>query len=144
DPPKDRADEAELNFAAGIENDEDWYPMVVFKKDTGEFLGTCSIVPADGGKSWDFGYAVHKKFWRQGRNSEGVPVQGYATEILQALIGLGKEKGINIFTAKVAQENEASNAVLKKLGFRISCYSESFRKRNTDIIYPEYTYMLEI
>ena len=66
DPPKDKADEAELNFAVGIENDDNWYPMVVFHKITGDFLGTCSIVPMDDGKRWDFGYAVHKKYWRQG------------------------------------------------------------------------------
>jgi len=47
--------------------------MVVFLRETGEFLGTCNIVPMDDGTRWDFGYAVHKKYWRQ----------GYATEILQ-------------------------------------------------------------
>ncbi|MCL1830347.1 MAG: GNAT family N-acetyltransferase [Oscillospiraceae bacterium] len=87
DPPRNKADEAELNFAVGIENDDSWYPMVVFHKDTADFLGTCSIVPMDRGKRWDFGYAVHKKYWRQ----------GYATEILKKLIELGKEKGKNLF-----------------------------------------------
>ena len=134
DPPREKADETELNFAVGIENDENWYPMVVFHKETGDFLGTCSIVPMNGGKRWDFGYAVHKKYWRQ----------GYATEILHKLIELGKEKGIRSFSANVAKENTASNAVLKKLNFRIWSDTGSFRKRHTDIIYPEYTYMLEI
>ena len=133
DPPRNKADEAELNFAVGIENDDSWYPMVVFHKDTTDFLGTCSIMPMDGGKRWDFGYAVHEKYWRQ----------GYATEILKKLIELGKEKGIKSFSANVAKENIASNAVLKKLGFRIWKDTGSFRKRGTDIIYSEYTYMLE-
>ena len=133
DPPRDKADEAELNFAVGIENDESWYPMVVFHKETGVFLGTCSIVPLNDGKRWDFGYAVHKKFWRQ----------GYATEILQKLIELGKEKGIKSFSANVAKENTASNAVMKKLNFRILNDTGSFQKRCTDIVYSEYTYILE-
>ena len=134
DPPKDKADDAELNFAVGIENQDGWYPMVVFHKITGDFLGTCSIVPMDDGKRWDFGYAVHKKYWRQ----------GYATEILQKLIELGKEKGVKVFSANVAKENVASNAVLKKLGFSVWKDTGSYRKRGTDIIYSEYTYRLEI
>lgn len=132
DPPRDKADEAELNFAVGIENDEGWYPMVVFHKATGDFLGTCSIVPMDEGTRWDLGYAVHKKYWRQ----------GYATELLQKLIELGKERGVCSFSACVAKENTASNAVLKKLGFRVWKDTGSFRKRETDIVFAEYTYLL--
>jgi len=133
DPPRDKADDAEMNFAVGIETQDGWYPMVVFCKDTGAFLGTCSIVPTEDGTRWDFGYAVHKKYWRQ----------GYATEILQRLVALGKEKGVASFTAKVAQENTASNAVLRKLGFHVWQDTGSFKKRGTDIIYPEYIYLLE-
>lgn len=134
DPPRDKADESYLNFAVGIENDDQWYPMVVFHKDTGDFLGTCSIIPMDDGMRWDFGYTVHKKYWRQ----------GYATEILQTLIHLGSEKGVRSFSANVAKENIASNAVLLKLGFHVWKDKDSFRKRGTDIIYPEYTYLLEV
>ena len=134
DPPRDKADEDTLNFAVGIENDDSWYPMVVFLRETGEFLGTCSIVPMDDGTRWDFGYAVHKKYWRQ----------GYAAEILQHLIDVGKGKGIRSFSAKVAQENAASVALLKKLNFRISDDTGSFQKRGTDIVYPEYIFELEI
>jgi len=94
DPPKDKADEATLNFAKGIENDKGWYPMVIFLKDTGDFLGTCSVVPMDGGKRWDFGYAVHKKYWRQ----------GYATEFLQKLIELGKSRNYD-YSGKESPDN---------------------------------------
>ncbi len=134
DPPRDKAGEAELNFAAGIEDQDGWYPMVVFHKATGDFLGTCSVVPKDDGKRWDLGYAVHKKYWRQ----------GYATEILQELTRLGAEKGVMSFTARVAKENAASGALLRKLGFRVWKDTESFRKRGTDIVYPEYTYIAEV
>jgi len=134
DPPREKAGEATLNFAVGIESDDGWYPMVAFLKTTGDFLGTCSIVPLDDGKRWDFGYAVHKKYWQQ----------GYATEIIQKLIALGKEKGVRSFSANVAKENTASNAVLIKLGFRVCKDEGCFRKQGTDIVYPEYTYLLEV
>lgn len=133
DPPRDKANEDDMNFAVGIERDEGWYPMVVFHKATGNFLGTCSVVPQEEGMRWDFGYAVDKKYWKQ----------GYATEILQKLIALGREQGVATFSANVAQENAASNALMRKLGFKIWKDTGSFRKRGTDIIYPEYTYILK-
>ncbi len=133
DPPREKADEAELHFAVGIENDEGWYPMVMIHRASGDFLGTCSVVPMDGGRRWDLGYAVHQKYWRQ----------GYGTEALQALIERGKAQGVTAFSANVAQENTASNALLRKLGFRVCKDTGSFRKRLTDIVYLEYTYLLE-
>lgn len=134
DPPKDKADEATLNFAVNIESDKGWYPMVVFLKATGDFLGTCSIIPMDEGSRWDLGYALHKKYWRK----------GYGTELLQKLIEIGKEKGVRSFSAKVAKENEASNALLKKIGFHVWKDTESFKKRGTNIVYAEYTYLLSV
>lgn len=134
DPPRHKADEATLNFAVGIENDDGWYPMVVFCKCNGDFLGTCSVVPMDENQRWDLGYAIHKKYWRQ----------GYGAELLTSLINLGKRQGIKRFTAKVAKDNAASNALLRKLGFRVAADTESFSKRGTDIVYAEYTYLLEV
>ena len=107
--------------------------MVVFLRDTGAFAGTCSVVPEDGGKRWDLGYALHKDCWRQ----------GYGTELLKRLIEAGIDAGATSFTAKVAKANTASNALLRKLGFRVWRDGGSFRKRGTDIVYPEYTYLLE-
>ena len=132
DPPRDKADESYFSFD-GVENNGEWCPMVVYHKKTGDFLGTCSVMPLDGGKRWDFGYAVHKKYWKQ----------GYATEILQKLIELGREMGAASFSANVAKENAASNALLRKLGFHVWKDDGCFRKRGTDIVYAEYTYLLE-
>ena len=134
DPPREQADDDELNFAVGIERDDAWYPMVAIHKASGEFLGTCSVVPMEDGRRWDLGYAVHKRYWRQ----------GYAAEMLSALIQLGKRKGVARFTANVAQENTASNALLKSLGFQVCRDTESFSKRGTDIVYAEYTYILNV
>lgn len=134
DPPRDKADEAELNFAVGIEQDEGWYPMVMIHRESGDFLGTCSVVPMDDGACWDLGYAVHQRYWRQ----------GYGTETLSRLIEAGRAQGVRAFTAAVAQENAASNALLRKLGFRVWKDDGSFRKRGTDIVYKEYVYRLEV
>ncbi|MEG0847999.1 MAG: GNAT family N-acetyltransferase [Niameybacter sp.] len=133
DPPRDKANEKYMNFAKGIEEDEGWYPFVVFSKDSNEFIGTCSMVPMEDMKHWDLGYCIHKKYWRQ----------GYATEMIKALISFGYDKGGRRFTADVAQENIASNAVIKKLGFTIQ-KEGSFRKQGTNIVYDDYTYELHL
>lgn len=39
--------------------------MVVFHKDIGDFMGTCSIVPMDKGSRWDLGYALHKNIGKK-------------------------------------------------------------------------------
>lgn len=133
DPPRHKASDAYMNFAEGIEEDESWYSFIAISKETGDFIGTCSVVPLEEEVHWDLGYCVHKKYWRQ----------GYATEMIMALIQFGYSKGGRVFTADVAQENEGSNAVLKKLGFSIE-KEGSFQKRCTDIVYDDYTYRLEI
>lgn len=133
DPPRDKADEDELNFAVGIEQQEGWYPFVAISKETGDYIGTCSVVPGTDNLHWDLGYCVHIKYWRQ----------GYATEMIKALIEYGYCNGGRTFTANVAQENAGSNAVLKKLGFYIE-KEGTFKKRNTDIEYDEYTYRQDL
>jgi ribosomal-protein-alanine N-acetyltransferase len=133
DPPRDKASVAYMNFAKGIENDEGWYPFIAVLKETGEFIGTCSIVPMKDPSHLDLGYCVHKKYWRQ----------GYATEMIKALINFGYNNGGRIFTAAVAKENDGSNGVLGKLGFFVE-KEGSFKKQGTDIVYDEYTYRLDL
>lgn len=133
DPPREKADDNELNFAVGIETQEGWYPFVAISKETGAYIGTCSTVPSEDQTCWDLGYCVHQTYWRQ----------GYATEMILALIDFGRRNGGRTFTASVAKENAASNAVLTKLGFHVE-REDSFRKRGTDIVYPEYVYKLEL
>ncbi|GCD10381.1 GNAT family N-acetyltransferase [Clostridium tagluense] len=133
DPPRDKADEDEMNFAKDIENQKGWYPFIAVLKESGEFIGTCSVVPSDDNKHLGLGYCVHKKYWRQ----------GYATEMIKGLINFGYRNGGRKITAEVAQENEGSNAVLKKLGFYVE-KEGAFKKRGTDIVYDEYTYRLDL
>lgn len=133
DPPLELADERELNFAVGIEEQEGWYPYVAISKETGEGVGTCSAVPMEDPKHWDLGYCIHKKYWRK----------GYGFEMVKALIDFGYENGARIFTANVARENAGSNALERKLGFHAAGES-SFQKRGTDIVYDEIIYRLEL
>ncbi|MBQ8555527.1 MAG: GNAT family N-acetyltransferase [Clostridia bacterium] len=133
DPPRALADERYLNFAVGIEEDEDWYPMVAIHRETGAFVGTCSVVPTEDGACWDLGYCIHRNYWKQ----------GYATEMVSRLIAEGKCCGVRAFTATVAQENAGSNALCRKLGFRVWKDDGAFRKSKTDIVYKEFLYRLE-
>lgn len=133
DPPREKASEAYLNWAVGIDEDDDWYPMVAFHQENGAFIGTCSVVPTENNTCWDLGYCIHRDFWHQ----------GYATEMVGKLIEVGKSKGIRAFTATVAQANIASNALMRKLGFQIWKSDGSFCKQGTDVVYPEYVYRLE-
>ena len=133
DPPRDKAGDAYANFGKGIESQEGWFPFTVFSRESGEFVGTCSVVPTEEGGCWDLGYAVHKRFWRR----------GYCTEMLTALMDWGRREGVRSFTAKVARDNTASCGVLRKLGFRVAGEG-SFRKLETDIVYPEYTFRLDV
>lgn len=133
DPTRDKASASYLNFANDIESQKNWFPFVVMLKETGCLIGTCSIVPSDDGKQWDFGYCIHKNYWRQ----------GYASEVVKALVSFGKTRHIHEFTVDVANENIGSNKVLKKLGFNI-VKKGTFKKSGTDIEYEMNTYMLTI
>lgn len=99
----------------------------------GEYIGTCSAVPSEDKKHWDLGYAIHKRYWRQ----------GYATEMIKSLCDFCIENGAEYITADVAKLNEGSNRVLKKLGFKIE-KEGNFNKQGTDIVYEQYTYKLHV
>ena len=63
--------------------------------------------------------------------------------MLTALIREGRRRGIRTFTASVARANAGSDAVLRKLGFSVE-KEGFFRKRGTEIVYPEYVYRLNL
>lgn len=129
DPPRELADENYMSYGKDVETEEGWFPFTVFHRETGVFVGTCSVVPLEEGRRWDLGYCIHRDFWRQ----------GYCTEMVTALMDWGRREGATSFSANVAQENVASNAVMGKLGFHVAEES-SFQKKGTDIVYPEYVY----
>lgn len=133
DPPREKAGDTYLEWKENVEIYDGCYYFVAISKETGEYIGTCSTIPSEDKKHWDLGYAIHKNYWRQ----------GYATEMITALIDFCYINGGNKITAPVARENIGSNAVLKKLNFYIE-KEGTFKKCGTDIIYDEYTYRLDL
>ncbi len=85
----------------------------VFLKATGALIGRCGLeykaLPgSDDGAEWlELGYLLSPDMWRQGI--------GY--EITEAVLGLAEAKGHSHFFARIAEENVASVALAKKLGF---------------------------
>jgi len=132
DPPREKASEAYLSWGKDIETQTGWYPMIICLRETGEMIGTCSIVPTEEDSCWDFGYALYKPYWRM----------GYGTEALRALIDTGHAEGIRHFTIEAATENTASCALARKVGMRPWKYG-SFRKTGTDIIYDNCIFRLD-
>lgn len=133
DPPRDKAGDTYLSWKENVENCDGCYYFIAVSKKTGNYIGTCSAVPSEDKRHWDLGYCVHKKYWNQ----------GYATEMVKALINFCYMNGGQKITADVAQKNTGSNAVLRKLGFRIE-KEGTFKKCETDIIYNSYTYSLNL
>jgi RimJ/RimL family protein N-acetyltransferase len=129
DPPIDKVDAEYLADLEGLENSPDGYFVIAEDKATGERIGTCCAFPEKGGVSWDLGYSIHQKFWRQ----------GYATEMVRAVLDFAKAHGAQYATADVAKANAGSNGVMRKLGFA-PIGEQTFRKSGTDLCYEGYTY----
>lgn len=133
DPPRDKVTDAYLKWKDEVEDYSGCYYFVAVSKETENYIGTCSTVPSEDKKHWDLGYCIHKKYWRQ----------GYATEMIKALIDFCYKNGGCKITADVAKKNLGSNAVLRKLGFHIE-KEGNFKKHGTDIVYDNYTYRLDL
>lgn len=133
DPPREKANDTYLEWKESVEKYDGCYYFIAVSKEDSSYIGTCSAVPSEDKKHWDLGYAIHKNFWKQ----------GYATEMIKELCNFCMENGSKYITADVAKLNEGSNAVLRKLGFKIE-KEGTFKKGGTDIIYEEYTYRLDL
>ena len=133
DPPREKANDTYLEWKESVEKYDGCYYFIAVSKEDSSYIGTCSAVPSEDKKHWDLGYAIHKNFWKQ----------GYATEMIKELCNFCMENGAKYITADVAKLNEGSNAVLRKLGFKIE-KEGTFKKSGTDIIYEEYTYRLDL
>lgn len=132
DPTREKAGTIYDEWAETIDQYEGCYYFVAVSKQDGHRIGTCSTVPSKDLHTWDIGYTIHKKYWRQ----------GYATEMLTTLIDFCKQNGARAITADVAKENPGSNAVMKKLGFKV-IKEGAFKKSGTDLVFEEYTYQLK-
>lgn len=133
DPSEENMDE---EYRAALENlgdDEKCCYLISELKGTGERVGTCSFIPSGDGEVYDIAYCVHKKFWRN----------GYATEMVEGLLGYAREHGGRKITVRVNRENPGSNAIMKKFGFKV-VGEVSYKKRGTDLVFTDYNYELDI
>lgn len=79
-------------------------------KETGEFIGTIGLNNLNpGAKKSEIGYELHPAFWRRGLAKEAV---------LEVLRFSFEELGLYRMGAVTYPANEASNSMLKKLGFK--------------------------
>ena len=119
-----------------LEDDPDCpvYYFVAFRTDFDDIVGTCSLGLENAKSSeYSIGYNVKKDYWGN----------GYAVEMVHALIDFAREMGIKSILSPVAQENAASKRVMEKCGFVIAGES-SFTKSGTDVVHPTFIYKLEL
>ena len=116
-----------------IDQWENEYPFIAYDKNTGDAIATCSIGVEGGPNQWGFGYCVRKDLWGQ----------GYATEIVKALINFAYSLGIRDFQGTVAKENSASRRVMEKCGMHLD-HESSFKKNGTDIVYTSCIYKMHL
>lgn len=131
DPYYENAEE--LAESLGDELESEYYYFVVSLIGTEAVMGTCSIGPEKDPTIWGIGYTVRKEYWGN----------GYATEMIKAMLDFAYSCGIRNFVSHVAQENKASNRVMQKLNFQID-QETSFNKSGTDIVFPSYIYKLQL
>ncbi|WMM25224.1 GNAT family N-acetyltransferase [Tissierella sp. MB52-C2] len=85
------------------------YAFVIIQKDTETIIGTCGIGPQVSLEDeWEFGYCLGPEAWGN----------GYATEILCALIRLAQKNGIKAVVGEVAIDNLQSVKVMEKNGLQ--------------------------
>src|SRR3712207_9268307 len=96
-----RSDDTYLKWKENVEIYDGCFYFIAVSKETGDYIGTCSTVPSDDKKHWDLGYAIHKKYWRQ----------GYATEMIKALIDFCYINGGRKITASVAKQKDRKSVV---------------------------------
>ena len=119
-----------------LEDDPDCpvYYFVALLPGGDEVIGTCSL-GFENAASHDYsiGYNVKKIYWGN----------GYAGEMVHALIDFARGLGINTLTAPVAKENKASIRVMEKCGFTIAGES-TFTKSGTNIVHVTFIYRLSL
>lgn len=133
DPSMENMNEEYRKSLEALGDDEICCYLIAESKQTGERIGTCSFIPSEDGLVFDIAYCVHKKYWRN----------SYATEMAQGMIDYAKQNRANKITVVVNKENEASNAIMNKLGFKVVGES-SYKKSGTNLEFSDYKYELEI
>ncbi len=107
--------------------------LVAVDRESGERIGTCSFKPENNGRSYDLAYAVDPARQRN----------GYGTEMVQALIDYARARQAGAVTVCIARENEASNALARKVGAQIIA-TGTFTKEGSGEVIPNYLYELKL
>ena len=101
--------ETMIRVRKGQENNPHHGLYALYEKESDEFVGWFLLKNLDRTTETEIGYRFHKKFWGK----------GYATEMgLKFRDYLISELGYSSLVAVTHLENEASQNVLKKLGFK--------------------------
>lgn len=90
-------------------NSEDWYRFALIEKDGSNLIGTGLIYYEEEVSDWEIAYNLGKKYWGK----------GFTTEAMSKIIEFAKnELKIRVIVGRHANENEASEKIMKKLGFK--------------------------
>ena len=132
DPVFEQIDEVYRRALETLSEDKSCWYFVAELKETGERIGTCSIMPKEGAV-YDIAYCVHKKYWRN----------AYASEMVQGVMEYARQNGVQKITVSVAKGNTASKAVMKKFGFQV-VGEGTFKKRGTNMVVENEQYEYQV
>lgn len=77
-------------------------------KETGKMIGTCDFFKGYGSDTFEMGYILNKKYWRQ----------GYAYEAARAVLEFAfNQFGVRRMIIRHLSENNKSEGLIRKLGF---------------------------
>ena len=129
DPTEDNVDAAFQKALDSLSDSQYGYYLIIEHNDTGDRIGSFSVFPDEDGKVCDIGYCIHQKYWGN----------GYGSEALALMLGWMKDYGAEMVTAEVANQNTASNALLRKFRFEVQTET-SFEKYNMGIRFDSFIY----
>ncbi len=139
DEAKTGLDEKYIKTLEALGEDKECCYLIPVFKDTLERVGTCSfIMSVDTTKSenyigYDLAYCIHKKYWNN----------GYATEIVNALIDYARINGAKGITILINPDNIASVKVALKCGAK-KVSESTYTKKGTNQIKIEHKYELAL
>jgi len=133
DEAMENIEESYVRQVESLGDSSDCCYLISESKETMARIGTCSFIPSEDGSVYDIAYCVHKKYWHR----------GYATEMAKGMIEYARQHGAKKITVVVNQENAASNAIVKKLGF-VKVGEKTYNKRGTNQMFTDNRYEREL
>ena len=104
-------------------------------KENNKMIGTIDArIFGEGQKDAEFGYCLNPKYWNK----------GYMSEAFESFLNLLKNQGHKKIYIEADQENHASNAVIKKNGFKFIGKETKIRSAFKNELVTVNTYELEV